>query len=400
MQRFSYLARDRATHKPVRGEIESDSATNASNKLREQGLMPVTVKAVGRGLKLSFKPKGVALRDKVIFTRQLAVMTKAGLPLVNALQALGKQTDNKYFKEVLEKVVVEVKGGQPLSKILTKFPKVYPDVYVAAVRAGENTGQLAEVLFNLAEQQEKQAELIAKVKGALMYPAIIFIALIGVVGLIVFYVLPTLQTVFADYGSELPLTTRLLFGTSEILRKYFLLVLIFFVAVVYAIRLWTKRRSGRVVYDRFKLSVPVFGSLTKKVYMANFARTMAMLTHASLPILESMKIVQKTINNTLYDDAFNRINTAVENGQALSKALEREEIFPPMVPQLTALGEESGNLETVFQEIARFYDSEVENMTKNMASLIEPIMLIVMGLGVAFVVASVLSPIYKLVGTF
>lgn len=397
---YAYVARERTTHKLTKGEIDADTVSDANIKLRTQGLMPISVKEPGHGLKLSFKPKGVPLKDKIIFTRQLAVMNKAGLPLVNALEALGRQTENKYFKDVIAQVVREVKGGQPLSKILTRFPKVFPEIYVAAVRAGENTGQLAEVLFNLADQQEKQAEIISKVKGALMYPAVILLALFGVIGLIVFYVLPTLQTIFADYGSELPITTRLLFSTSEILRHYFLFVLAGFAVFVYLMRLWIKRPTGRLVFDRFRLMIPIFGGLTKKVYMANFARTMAMLTHASLPILQSIKIVQKTVNNKLYDDAFTRITAAVENGQALSKAIEREPLFPPMVSQLTSLGEESGNLEAVFMEVARFYDSEVENLTKNLASLIEPIMLLVMGAGVAFVVASVLSPIYKLVGSF
>lgn len=400
MTLFEYSARAPDEPEKEKGEIIADSVGEATKKIREQGLIPISIteKVANKGF--SFQRKSVPLKEKIIFTRQLAVMVKAGLSLVNALQALQKQTSNKYFQDITQQLIIEVRGGQPLSKAMDKFPQVFSEVYVAVIRAGESTGQLSEVLYTLAEQQEKQAELIAKVKGALMYPAIILIALLGVVGLIVFFVLPSLKTIFDDYDAKLPLTTRLLFATSTFAREYWWIILIVIAILIYGLHLWVKQPGGRLIYDRFRLIMPVFGGLTKKVYMANFARTMAMLTKASLPILQSIKIVQKTIANKHYDAAFSRIANAVENGQPLSKTIAREPIFPPMVTQLVALGEQSGDLESVLNEIARFYDSEVDNITRNLSALIEPIMLIIMGIGVAFVVSSVLSPIYKLVDTF
>ncbi len=400
MTLFEYTARKDDSTEKEKGEIIADSIGEATKKIREQQMIPISIVEKTEKKGLSFKRTTVPLREKIIFTRQLSVMVKAGLPLVNALQALQRQSENKYFQEVIEKLITEVRGGQTLSKVMEKYPKVFPEVYVAVIRAGESTGQLAEVLLTLAEQQEKQAELIAKVKGALMYPAIIMIALLGVVALIVFFVLPSMQSIFTDYDAELPLTTQLLFASSTFARNYWWLLLILTAAFIYGLKLWFSQPAGRLVYDRIRLVIPVFGGLTKKVYMANFSRTMAMLTKASLPILQSIKIVQKTIANKHYDMAFNRIATAVENGQPLSKAISKEPIFPPMVTQLTSLGEQSGELESVFMEVARFYDSEVDNITRNLASLIEPILLIVMGAGVGFVVASVLGPIYKLVGQF
>lgn len=397
---FSYTAHHSTEAKKTSGQVDAPSLTEATKKLREQGLIPISISEGKQktGFKLNFKK--VPLKEKIIFTRQLAVMIKAGLPLVKALEALAKQTENKFFQTVIGDIIKEVKGGRTLSGVMEKYPKVFPEIYIAIIKAGEQTGQLSEVLFNLADQQEKQAELISKVRGAMMYPAIIFIALIGVIFLIVFFVLPSLRTVFADVGSELPISTRILFGISDAARNYYYIILPIIIIGIYAIKIWFGHPSGRLVYDRIKIKLPIFGPLTKKVYMTSFSRTMGMLIKASLPILESIRIVKKTINNKHYEGAFDRIASQVESGKPLSVAIANEPLFPPMVSQLTTLGEESGNLDSVLSEITRFYDSEVDNTTKNLASLIEPIMLIVMGAGVAFVVASVLSPIYKLVNNF
>lgn len=397
MPLFIYRAQELSGGKKQTGQLEAESIGEVTKQLREQGLLPIKITEGAERHGLTLSRKNVSLKEKIIFTRQLAVMIKAGLPAVKALEALSKQTSSKFFKTVIDQIIKEVKGGQALSMVMARYPRVFPEVYVAVVKAGEQTGQLSEVLFNLADQQEKQADLISKVRGAMMYPAVIFIALIGVVFLIIFFVLPSLQSVFRDFGSELPLTTRLLFSISEAVRKYFYIVLPAFIGLIYLVRVWFNRPAGRLVYDKIKIKIPVFGSLTTKVYMASFSRTMSMLVRSSLPILQSIKIVQKTINNKHYDAAFDRIAALVESGKPLSQAIAKEPLFPPMVSQLTTLGEESGNLDSVLQEITRFYDSEVENMTKNMASLLEPIMLIIMGLGVGFVVASVLGPIYKLV---
>lgn len=400
MRTFNYIAQEDGSDKKQTGQIEAENLSQAGKLLREQKLLPVKITlSQGRNGSL-FAKKHVPLKERIIFTRQLAVMIKAGLPAVKALEALHKQTNHHYFQRVITDLITQVKGGQPLSTTMEKYPKVFPEVYTAVIRAGEQTGQLSEVLFNLADQQEKQADLISKVRGAMMYPAIILIALIGVVFLIVFFVLPSLKNVFSDFGAELPLQTKLLFLVSDIFRQYFYIVFPVLLFLAYLVKIWFGRPRGRLVYDRIKIKLPVFGMLTTKVYMATFSRTMSMLVKASLPIIEALRIVQKTINNKHYEFAFDRIIKEVESGKPLSSAIAKEPLFPPMVSQLTTLGEESGNLDSVLQEITRFYDSEVENLTKNLASLIEPIMLIVMGVGVAFVVASVLGPIYKLVSDF
>lgn len=400
MPTFQYRVKDNTGHLE-KGTIEAGSLNEAAAKLREQHRSIIKL-SEGKGLSLTipFLNNRVSLKDKIIFTRQLSVMVKAGLPIIKALDALGKQTDSAYFKKIIADISNQVRGGKTLSKALSKYPDVFPEIYMAVVKAGEETGQLADVLLNLADQQEKDADLVSKIKSAMIYPAIILIALVGVVILIIFFVLPNLQGVFTESGTQLPLATRLLLSTSSIVQHYFLIVVIFFIGLYIGFRAWVRLPSGRSFYDKFRITVPIFGPLTKKVYMARFARTMAMLTKASLPILVSLKIIRKTINNYHYDLAFDRIERAIESGKSLSIALQAEPLFPAMVGQLASLGEEAGSIEGVFIEIATFYDKEVNTLSSNLSTLLEPVMLIIMGVGVAFVVFAVIQPIYGLVQTY
>jgi len=402
MADFRYQAKKPGEAKLHQGEIAAENASEAAKRLKEEGLIILKVTAVSQasGYHFSFQRKKVPLKEKIIFTRQLSVMTRAGLPIVKAMEALRRQTQNKYFQQVIDQLVLEVKGGQRLSRVMAKYPKVFPEVYVAVVRAGEESGQLSDVLLNLADQQEKDADLISKIKGAMIYPVIILITLVAVGALIIFFVLPSLQTIFADSGQKLPILTRILLGTSYLARKYFFIIIPLLIGLFIALRFWVQTVRGRTIYDRLKITLPVFGSLTKKVYMARFTRTMAILIKASLPILQSIKIVKKTVNNTGYNEAFTRIERGVESGKSLSSVISKESLFPPMVAQLTNLGEETGNLEGVLLEIASFYDKEVDTISKNLTTLLEPLLMIVMGIGVGFIVAAVLGPIYGLVQNF
>ncbi|HSX42240.1 MAG TPA: type II secretion system F family protein [Candidatus Saccharimonadales bacterium] len=401
MANFSYRVRQPGTKKVLTGQVEAATAGDANRLLHQQDYVVLALDlGESSGGRFSFKRHKVALKEKIIFTRQLGVMIKAGLPIIKALEALGEQSESRYFQTVVADLVIMIKGGQTLSKALQKYPAVFGEVYVAVIQAGEESGQLSEVLVHLAEQQEKDAAIIGKVRGALIYPAVILVALIGVIGLVTFYVLPSLKGVFKDLGGQLPLSTRLLFGASNFLIHDYWLLAIIIIGLYVLLRYLVHRPGGRYWADKIKLRLPIFGSLTKKLYMARFARTMAMLVKASLPILDSLKIVRKTINNQAYDGPFTEISRAVEAGKPLSAALKEQSIFPPMVYQLLSLGEESGDLEPVFSEVANFYETEVDDITKNIATLIEPIMIIAMGLGVAFVVVAVLGPIYGLVNKF
>lgn len=398
---FAYQARNTsgATEK---GVIEAGDRSMAIKELKGRGVMILALDESSdksHVLSLSFR-KRVRLQEKVIFSRQLSVMIKAGLPLVKAIEALEEQSENQYFKSVLKEIIQDIEGGQPLSKALTKHPKVFSEIEIAVMRAGEQTGKLSDVLLTLAQQQEKDAELQSKIKGAMIYPAVIFTALIGVVILVIFMVLPSLEKVFADVGSDLPLQTRILLGTSSAIRRFAWLIVLVIVGGTYLIRMYCRTDKGRHIYDISKLKVPVFGSLTRRVYMARFSRTMAMMTKSSLPILQSIEIVRKTISNSLFEAAFTRIEESVRTGHAFSEAIRKEKMFPAMVSQLSALGEQSGTLDEVMLEVADFYDKEIDQITKNLTTLLEPFLLIVMGIGVAFVATAVLGPIYSLAGKF
>lgn len=396
---FVYKIKKLGSSQIIKGEIDAENISEANRRLRQEDFVVVSLKEKG-SLSFSFSFKKVSLKDRLIFTRQLAVMVKAGLPIVRSLEALKKQSENKYFKEIITEMVNSIKGGQSFSKTLARYPKIFSEVYVAVVKAGEETGQLSTVLFNLADQQEKEADLIGKIKSAMIYPAVILATLVGVAFVIVFFVLPSLKNIFTESGQDLPFLTRMMLGTSDLLRGYWFIFFPAIIGTILGLKFWTKTKTGRQVYDIVRLKLPIFGLMTKKLYMARFARTTAMLVQASLPILQSLRIVQKTITNTQYDESFVRISRAVESGRTLSEAIEKEKLFPPMVSQLVNLGEQSGNLEMTLSEVANFYDKEVDATSRNLSALLEPILLLVMGAGVAFVVVAVLGPIYGLVQNF
>ncbi|MEK7170976.1 MAG: type II secretion system F family protein [Patescibacteria group bacterium] len=401
---YSYQVKKPGATKTTRGELHAESLPEANKALRAQGYTVLQIvlfdEKSSSPFHFSLKRTKVPLKEKIIFSRQLSVMTKAGLSIVKALESLSRQTNNKHFQEVIHDLIEQVKGGTVLSIAMSRHPKIFADIYVAVIRAGEQTGQLSDVLLNLADQQEKEADLIGKVKGAMIYPAIIFCLLIAVLILIVVFVIPSLQSIFTESGTTLPLSTRMLLGLSQVIRGYYWIIVPALVGLYLLLKLWVGTPSGREVYDKAKFSLPIFGTLTKKVYMARFARTMAMLIKASLPILESLEIIRKTISNIHYNRAFERIQREVESGKTMSGAVSKEKLFPPMVSQLISLGEESGSMESVLLDVASFYDKEVDTMSKNLTTLLEPIMLIVMGVGIGFVVSSVLGPIYGLVNAF
>lgn len=401
MATFLYKAKRLGQTKPETGQTEAENTAEANKKLRSQGLMVLSLREDDhrKAFGLSWKRTSVPAKEKIIFTRQLAVMIRAGLPIVKALQALQKQTESNAFKEIIADLVLRIRGGQTLSQAMHHHSKAFPEIYIAVIRAGENTGQLAEVLVTLADQQEKDADLTSKIRSAMIYPAFILGVLVIVIGIIVYFVLPNLQTVFASSGQKLPILTRVLLGFSGFFRHDFFLLVGLILAAFFGIRWWIRQPSGARFYDHLKISLPVFGNLTKRVYMARFTRTMAMLVKASLPILEAIKIVRKTINNGLYNEAFGRIERAVESGKSLSSAIEKEPLFPAMVAQLSSLGEESGSLETVLLEAANFYDKEVDTISQNLSALIEPLLIVIMGVGVGLVVVAVIGPIYNLVQT-
>lgn len=401
--KYTYSAKNQQG-KLQTGVIDAPNETAAAKALHEQGFFVLEMKPIGKELgglskelKIPFLGSRVSLKDKIIFTEQLAMMIKAGLPLLDAFSALEEQTENKYFSAVLTEIAKEVKGGKPLSETMARYPKIFPKLYIAIVRSGEKSGKLDEVLERLAEQFQKDYDLISKIKAAVTYPIVVIAALIGIVILMLVFVVPQLKTIFADMGAELPLVTRIVLGTSDLIRNFWYIWIMVIIGLVLGFRFWTKTKTGAMIWDRFKLKIPLIGPLTRKIYMARFSRTMGALVASGLPMLEIIETVSMVLNNQVYVQAFKKIYQDIENGITLSETLKKQRIFPAMIYHLVAVGEKSGKLDYVLLSVADFFDKEVENTTANLATLVEPILIIIIGAGVGLVVASVIMPIYSLV---
>ncbi|MEK7142683.1 MAG: type II secretion system F family protein [Patescibacteria group bacterium] len=386
------------------GTIEAADEAAAIKSLQGEGLFILEIKKAGtklpgikEDLKIPFLGGKVGLKDKIIFSKQLAMMIRSGLPLNDAFNALEEQTENKFFSKVIGQIGLEVKGGKALSESMAKYPKIFPELHIAMVRAGEKSGRLDDVLDRLSDQLQKDYDLISKIKAAATYPILVIGALVAIVILMLLFVIPQLKTVFNDMGVELPIVTRIVLGTSDIMRKYWYIFLIVLIGGILGIRFWAKTNTGGLIWDRFKLKIPLIGGLIKKIYMARFARTMGTLVASGLPMLDILATVSGVITNRVYQLAFKKIAKDVENGVQVSTSVRKQGIFPAMIYHLMAVGEKSGKLDYVLLSMADFFEKEIETTTNNLATLIEPILIIIIGAGVGLVVAAVIMPIYSLV---
>lgn len=394
---YTYKAKNDAG-RTVSGIIEAENEAQATDKLAKNKIYVLDIKS---GQKTSFKnitfKKKVSLKDKIIFTRQLSMMIKGGLPLVECLAALQEQTENLQLVEALKQIGADVSGGMALSKALSKYPKIFPELYISITASGEKSGKLDESLIRLADQLQKDYDLMSKIKTATTYPLVIVIALVGMMILMLTFVVPKLQTIFTEMGVQLPLITRIILGLSDFTVKYWYVNIAIIVGLVFGVRYWGSTLKGGIAIDRFKVKVPIFGVLAQKIYIARFARTTATLVASGLPMLEILATVKEVIGNRYYKPYFNNISSDVESGLTLSAALKKQHIFPVMIPQLISVGERSGKVDEILMQIADFYDNEVEASTASLASMIEPILIILIGAGIGVAIASVILPIYSLV---
>lgn len=401
---YSYTCKS-ADGKIETGIIDAPNENAAAKLLSEKALFVIDLhkesspENAAAGIHLPFLGKKVSIKDKIIFTKQLSMMTKAGLPLIDAFAALQEQTENKYFAQIVGEIIKDVKGGKPLSESLAKYPKVFNNLYTATVASGEKSGKLDEVLERLSDQLQKDYDLISKIKSAVSYPIIVVGALIGIMILMFIFVIPKLKMVFADMGATLPLITRIILGISDVLINYWYIFVIIILALYFGLKTWSKTKNGRLSIDRMLLKIPMVGGLMKEIYMTRFARTMGTLIASGLPMLDILETVKHVINNQVYKNAFANISSEIESGVPLSEALKKQKIFPAMIYHLVSVGEKSGKLDYVLLSTADFFDKEIENKTSSLATFIEPVLIIIIGAGVGLVVASVLMPIYSLVNT-
>jgi type IV pilus assembly protein PilC len=399
---YAYKVRDQAG-KMLEGTLEADSTKLVANKLREMGYVPVAIdkKTTGAMQKeLHFPGMGggkVKLKDVSVFSRQFATMINSGLSLLRSLYILTEQTESKVLAKVIDEVRQDVEKGSSLSQALARHPKVFNRLYVAMVRAGETGGVLDSVLMQLASTIEKQVELRGKIKSAMTYPVAVFALVIMIVTAMLLFIVPMFKDLYTDLGGTLPLPTRVLLLVSSVVVKFFPLVVLFWGGVIFAFRRWIQTEKGRAAFDRLKLKIPVFGKLTHKTALTRFSRTLAVLLRSGVPILESLEITSETVGNTVVADAVKDIQSGVKQGESISKPLLGHSVFPPMVVQMMAVGEETGALDEMLDKIGEFYEQEVEAMVDSLTSLLEPLLICVMGGAVGGMVVALYMPMFNII---
>ncbi len=399
MVTFEYTATDLKTGENRKAEVQAENEGAAAKLLIAQGLFPISIEDKNKGNSITNIGifNHVRTRDLVIFTRQLSTFVNAGLPLVQSLRSVQNQIPSPKLKQAVTDIIASVEGGATLSKSLARHPNIFNQVYVYLVAAGETSGTLDDVLERLADQQEKDAAILRKVRNAMIYPAIVLVVVFGVVTFLLVTLLPQVKLLYVGLHRNLPLITRMLVGVSDFVRHFWWLTIIVIGGGIYGLVQYLKSGPGRHAYDEFKLNVPVFGSLFRKVYMARFARTMSTLLASGIPMLEAMDVTRRAIRNVVVEEAVQRSANKVKGGKSLSSTLEVEPSFLPLVPQMIAIGEQAGALDDMLLKVATFYEDDVDNAVKTLATTIEPVMMVVLGVIVGGVIAAVLLPIYGLV---
>ncbi|HUJ12133.1 MAG TPA: type II secretion system F family protein [Verrucomicrobiae bacterium] len=396
MASFIYQARD-PSGRSISGDVEALDEHTAATQLMDRGLMVVTMRR-GATRKIGRKRQQgkVKPQDLVVFTRQLATMMDAGLPLVQSLTALEEQTDNKAFKSILRQVTEGVEKGQAFSEALTEHPRVFNRLYVSMVEAGETGGLIAEILDRLASYLESTSRLKKKVKSAMTYPVIVCFIAISIALFLILKVIPIFGGIYKDFGAQLPGPTQVLIHISDILRHYFLLAAATVAAAIYGFVQLKHTKKGAAVWDRIKLRLPVFGKLIHKIAISRFSRTFAALLRSGVPILETLRIVGQSSGNTVVEDAVEKTAASIERGDNLALALRQHSIFPPMLVRMVSAGEQTGKVDVMLEKISDFYDEEIEATLAGLTSLIEPLLILFLGVVVGSIVICMFLPIFKL----
>ena len=398
---FSYKVRDKAG-KLVEGQLEAENAQLVVSKLRSMGYVPIEIEQQGKQslskeLKIPGLSNRIKLKDVAVFSRQFATMINSGLSMLRSLYILADQTESKPLAEIVGQVRVDVERGASLSAALAKHPKAFNRLFVAMVRAGEAGGVLDSVLQRLATTIEKQVELRRKVKSAMTYPAVVSGLVLLLVTAMLLFVIPMFQNIYGQLGGTLPVPTLILMKISNVVRKLWYIVFLGEAAFVWGFRKWINSEEGRKRWDTIKLRMPIFGGLARKTALARFGRTLSALVRAGVPILEALDIVCETAGNWVVAEAVRDTAAHVKRGEPLSRRLEEHPVFPPMVVQMMAVGEETGALDEMLDKIADFYDQEVEATVNAMTSLIEPLLIVVMGVCIGGMIIALYLPMFNVI---
>lgn len=401
MAKFSWQGKDRGG-KVQKGEMEAPNEAMVRAQLRRQGIAADKVKERGKGMDIEIKIPGmkpkVTTKDLVVFTRQFATMIDAGLPLIQCLDILSSQQENLTFKLILAKIKEDVESGSTFADALRKHPKAFDELFVNLVAAGEVGGILDTILNRLAAYIEKAMKLKKQVKSAMTYPTTIVGIATVVIGVILVFVIPAFEKMFADFGGALPAPTQVVINISNFIQNYILVIIGGFIFTVFAFKKFYASKRGREIVDDLALKAPVFGVLIRKVAVAKFTRTLGTMVSSGVPILDGLDIVAKTAGNRTIEKAIVQVRQSISEGNTIADPLTKSGVFPPMVCQMIAVGEQAGSIDTMLNKIADFYDDEVDDAVGNLTAMMEPLLMLFLGTTVGGLVIAMYLPIFKLAG--
>lgn len=398
MLTFKYVARNPTTGEKISAVVQADSQQAAAKLIRNEGLTPIDIKLDVQGVGVIGKKfKRIKAKDRVLFSRQLATLINAGLPLIQSLRSVGDQTTNKSLKAVIGEIINDVEGGSALAAAMTKHPKVFNQVYLSMIAAGETSGTLDSALDRLAMQQEKDADLAGKIRGAMIYPFIVLLVMFAVLGFMLVKVLPQVQQLYAGLpGSNLPLITTILLSISHfIIHEWWVALVILVILGIFGSR-WATTASGKSTFDSLKMKAWPVGPLFMKMYMARFARTGSTLISSGVPLLQMLEITGNAVDNVHIQASIKKVIDKVKGGKSLADSLQNDPNFLDLVPNMLKIGEQSGSMEQMMGKTADYFEKEVDNQVKSISTIIEPVLMVILGVVAFIIVAAVLLPIYGL----
>ncbi len=398
MKRFNYEAKDLSTGKIVKASVQADTENAAAKLLLSQGFTPHSIKEdTDDGGILGQLSGRIRTKDKVVFTRQLSTLIGAGLPLTQSLRTVHDQTENKKLQAIIDDIIASVEGGKSLSDSFSQHKKVFDNVFLALITAGEASGTLDDALKRIALQQEKDAAMMSKIRGAMVYPAIVMFVIVAVVIFMLVAVVPQVEKLYIDLKQELPFITQVMVWLANLIVNFGWLILILLGIGGYFLRQYLQTENGTKTLDTLKLNIPMFGVMFRKLYMARFSRTGQTLLNTGVPMLDMLKITAQAVNNTIIAKSIDRAAEKVKGGKALSASLKSEEYILPFVPQMINIGEQSGKIDEMLGKAAQVYEDELDEEIKSISTAIEPVLMVILALVAGSLVAAILLPIYGLV---
>jgi len=397
MPTYEYKGKNLVTNAVIAGERFAHNKQALMSILRSEQINPISVKEKGKEISLPTFKKRVSDKDLALFTRQFAVMIDAGLPLVQCLRILGTQQEKAAFQQILFQVQRDVESGLSLSESMEKHPRIFDALYVNMVHAGETGGILDIILRRLSAYMEKIVKLKSSIKSALVYPAVVISVAFVAVFLLLWLVIPTFASLFEGLGAELPLLTRIVIGASNILGRFAPIIIVLIALGIYAIKKWYETDGGRHFIDKMLLKIPIIGLLLKKIAIARFAKTLSTLISSGIPIIDGLDITSRAAGNAIYEDAIKSLQKEVEAGKSISVPMEQSGMFPSMVVQMTSVGEQTGELDNMLDRIAVFYEDEVDRSVANLMAMMEPLLLVFLGVTIGTIIVSMYLPLFTLI---